>query len=190
MWVRLVDESIIWALGIFIVVPVIQFFLTPLFTLTGWYTYYSPMVVSFGSTSRLIDLHNGTSFDYLLEMRGVPKGSKWKRKMLAHYLNALLNIIEQVEQGHLPPSVEVRGSSYFLSKRSAERLGFTVTRTSFLERLNISLNYLDLIWTYSLSNGRLTFPNLKNISTVRITGEKLIKQKGRIAGYVRRIEQE
>ena len=135
----------------------------------------------------MIDLHNGTSFDYLLEMRGIPAGFRWKQEMLLHYLNALLKIIELVEQGHIPPSVVVRGSSYFLSERNANRLGFTVTSTTSLEKLNISLNYIDLTWTYSLSNGRLTFPNLNNISTARITGEDLVKQKGRIAGYVKRI---
>ncbi len=40
-WIVKVNESTIWALGIFVMVPVIQFFITPLFTLLGFYTYYS-----------------------------------------------------------------------------------------------------------------------------------------------------
>src|SRR6056297_63914 len=78
-WIQHVNESPIWAAGIFVMVPIIQFFSTPLFTLLGIYTYYSPMVVSLGSNDRVINLHNGTSFDYLLEMRRVKPGLPWKK---------------------------------------------------------------------------------------------------------------
>ena len=83
-WVRLVDDSAVWSLAIFLVVPAIQFLATPLFTVLGWYTYHSPMVVSFGGSKRVIDLHNGSSFDYLLEMRGVRPGAAWKQTMMRH----------------------------------------------------------------------------------------------------------
>ena len=144
-WIQHVNESPIWAAGIFVMVPIIQFFSTPLFTLLGIYTYYSPMVVSLGSNDRVIDLHNGTSFDYLLEMRRVKPGLPWKKRMLVHYLAALQKIIHMIETGKLPESVTIRGSSYFLSRSSAERLGFSLSSTSFPEKLNILLNYLDLL---------------------------------------------
>jgi len=158
-WIQHVNESPIWAAGIFVMVPIIQFFSTPLFTLLGIYTYYSPMVVSLGSNDRVINLHNGTSFDYLLEMRRVKPGLPWKKRMLVHYLAALQKIIHMIDTGKLPESVTIRGSSYFLSRSSAKRLGFSLSSTSFLEKLNILLNYVDLLWTYSLANGRLTYPN-------------------------------
>jgi hypothetical protein len=186
-WIQYVNESPIWAAGIFVMVPVIQFFSTPLFTLIGIYTYYSPMVVSLGSNDRVIDLHNGTSFDYLLEMRHVKPGLPWKKRMLGHYLAALQHIIDKIESGELPSSVTVQGSSYFLSRSSAERLGFSVSGTSVFVKFNILLNYLDLLWTYSLTNGRLTFPNMANIQTVSISGEGLVKQKQLISGLVERL---
>ena len=176
-WIQHVNESPIWAAGIFVMVPIIQFFSTPLFTLLGIYTYYSPMVVSLGSNDRVINLHNGTSFDYLLEMRRVKPGLPWKKRMLVHYLAALQKIIHMIETGKLPESVTIRGSSYFLSRSSAERLGFSLSSTSFPEKLNILLNYLDLLWTYSLTNGSLTYPNLRNIRTVSIAGKELLTKK-------------
>jgi len=144
-WIKTVSESKILMLSIFIMVPIIQFLITPLFTVLNFYTYYSPMVVSFGNNKRFIDLHNGTSFDYLMEMSHIKPGIKWKNKMLHHYLNALLKIIHQIESEDLPSNITIRGSSYFLSQRSAEKLGFKVSNASFLERLNITLNYIDLI---------------------------------------------
>lgn len=187
-WINTVSESKIWMLLIFIMVPIIQFLITPLFTLLNFYTYYSPMVVSFGNNNRFIDLHNGTSFDYLLEMSHIKPGVKWKNKMLCHYLNALLKIIHQIENEVLPSNITIRGSSYFLSKRNAENLGFKVNNASFLEKLNIALNYVDLIWMYSLTNGKLTFPNLTSIITVSTNGNELKKRKQKIIELTNRLE--
>jgi len=188
LWITTVSESKIWMLLIFIIVPIIQFLITPLFTLLNFYTYYSPMVVSFGNNKKFIDLHNGTSFDYLMDMSHLKPGIKWKNKMLYHYLSALLNIIHYIENEVLPNNITIRGSSYFLSQRSAEKLGFIVSNASFFEKLNIALNYVDLIWMYSLTNGKLTFPDLTNINTVRITGIELVKQKQKLLDLLNRLK--
>lgn len=187
IWIRMVSESKIWMLLIIIMVPVIQFLITPLFTLLNFYRYYSPMVVSFGNNKKVIDLHNGTSFDYLLEMSKIKAGIKWRNKMLFFYLNALLTIISQIEKGNLTNDTIIRGSSYFLSERSAKKFGFSVNKTSMIEQFNIALNYFDLIWMYSLTNGKLTFPNLTKITTVRITGAKLVQRKHKILGLANRL---
>lgn len=187
VWIKTMGESKIWILLIIIVVPVTQFLITPLFTLLNFYHYYSPMVVSFGNNKKVIDLHNGTSFDYLLEMSKIKAGIKWKNKMLCFYLNALLKIISQIENGDLTNSTIIRGSSYFLSERSAKRLGFSVDKTSTIEKFNITLNYFDLIWMYSLTNAKLTFPNLTKITTVRITGAELVQSKQKILDLAKRL---
>ncbi len=187
-WVALVSQNKEMMILIFIMVPLIQFLLTPLFTKLRLYTYYSPMVVSFGNTPNVIDLHNGTSFDYLMDMRGVKTGVPWKKKMLKHYLNVLLHIIEQIESGHLSQNTFIRGSSYFISKRSAQKLGFTIHKTSLAEKINIVLNYVDLIWMYSLSNGKLIFPNLHHIKTVRISGTLLVEKKNVILKVLRFVD--
>ena len=89
-WIVLVsNNSVFGILLIFIIVPLIQFLITPLFTLLKLYTYYSPMLVVFGSNNRVIDLHNGTSFDYLFEMRKIKPGIQWERQMLSYYLQGL-----------------------------------------------------------------------------------------------------
>ena len=186
-WIEIVSNAKIWMLLIFIMVPVIQFLITPICTLLNIYQYYSPMVLVVGNNKRILDLHNGTSFDYLLEMSKTKPGTKWKKKMLYFYLSALYKIIQQVEDNKIADSIVIRGSSYFLSKRSADKLVFTSNRTSFVEKLNIVLNYFDLVWMYSLSNGKLTFPNLANIHTVRITGAELLKKKEVIVNLLNRL---
>ena len=178
-WIQVVSSNKFLCLLIFGMVPIIQFLITPLLTCLKLYHYYSPMVVSFGN-NKVIDLHNGTSFDYLMDMRNVKPGIDWKRKMLIHYLKAFIAIINKMETGQMDKSITVRGSSYFISNRSAEKIGFTIHKAAFAEKINIVLNYFDLIWMYSLANGAIMLPNLKDIKTVKIDGESLIKKKGDI----------
>ena len=52
-------------LAFIIYVPISQFLFTPVYKLTGGYTYYSPMLLGYMANDKQIDLHSGTSFDHL-----------------------------------------------------------------------------------------------------------------------------
>ena len=108
--------------------------------------------------------------------------------MLYYYFDALLKIILQIESSNLSKTTVIRGSSYFLSEGNAKKFGFTVQATSTIEKLNIVLNYVDLIWMYSLSNGKLTFPDLTRIITIRTTGMELVKQKQKLLDILNRLK--
>jgi len=143
------------------------------------------MLLVFSANDKKYDIHNGTSFDYLMVMRKVKPGVDWRKKMLSYYIEGLLKIIDKIEKGELPGTVEVRGSSYFFSERTAKRMGFKLQKTGLFERVNLLLNVIDLVWTYSMTHGKLKFPNVLKVQTAIISGEDLVKTKKRLENLYR-----
>ncbi|TNF23821.1 MAG: hypothetical protein EP314_08740, partial [Bacteroidetes bacterium] len=103
---RTVQNPLNYLLIVFFV-PVAQFTLTPIFTLTGGYRYYSPLLLGYLPNDKLIDLHSGTSFDYLFVMAGTPAGVPFRRKVMKLQLEGLLNLAERIERGEIPETVSI-----------------------------------------------------------------------------------
>ncbi len=158
-------------------VPLSQFCVTPLFTLTGIYRYYSPMLLGYMPSGQRIELHSGSSFDYLFVMWGLKPGIAIRNTLLCLYIEGLLTLIDQIERKEIPDTVLIAGNTYFFNSRTARKLGFTVSRASWFHTLNILVNFIDIIWMYSLSRGKLSVPGLLNVEQLTITGSKLMSNK-------------
>ncbi len=165
---------------ILIVPSSIQFFGAPIAKLSGLHKYLSPMLLVNSANDKKYEIHNGTTFDYLMVMNNVKSGPEFSKKMLVYYLEGLLKIIEKIETNELSENVLIQGSSYFFNERTAKKLGFKLSKTNVAIKINMLVNYLDLIWMYSLSQGRLTFPNLINMQTVSVKGKYLVMNKTKL----------
>ena len=190
-WIELMQRSFFAILFIFIITPIGQFLMSPFMKLTGVYKYLSPMLLIYAPSKKKYDLHNGTSFDYLFSFRRNRRGVNWQSTLLIYYIEGLLEIIREIENSEVPESIEIRGSSYFFSGRTAQRLGFKTKETGIFEKLNFIINYLDLVWMYSLSKGKLHFPGLKDVKTATTTGKKLKEKKDnllRLKTYLKKQE--
>ena len=158
-------------------VPISQFLYTPSFKLTGGYTYYSPMLLGYMVNEQQIDLHSGTSFDYLFVFRNQRAGVSLRNKLLVYHCEGLLNIISQIENKRIPESVQIVGTSYFFNERTLQKLGFQIEKASLFYRANLFINFIDLFWMYSLSRGKVSFPALWDAKKAAIKGDKLVAQK-------------
>ena len=76
-------------------VPISQFLFTPIYKLTGGYTYYSPMLLGYMANDKQIDLHSGTSFDHLFVLRKYKSGTKLRNRIMMYHIEGLLNLITQ-----------------------------------------------------------------------------------------------
>lgn len=161
-------------------IPLAQFTFTPFFKLIGVYRYYSPMLLGYMANDKQIDLHSGTTFDYLWVMRKVKPGIEMRNRILMYQLDGLLNIIQQIESNKIPQTVNIIGTSYFFSDRTLKKLGFEIVKPSLFYRLNILVNFIDLTYLYSLSKGRFTIPNLLSVKKASLSGDKLAENKKNI----------
>ncbi len=184
----LLEFSPLFILLFNITIPLVVFFFTPLFRLAGIYDYLSPMLLAIPKGKKRYDIHNGTSFDYLLNMRGVKIGREWQNRLLYFYMEGFLEIIRRVEEGEIPEDIVIKGSSYFFSDNSAKRLGFSLEKASGFVTYNIITDYLDLTWMYSCAKGKLSFPSIKNVKAAVTTGKELSLHKVQILILQKRLQ--
>lgn len=179
-WLNLCKINILFYFLIFVFVPISQFLATPFLSLIGVYHYLSPMLMVFMPSQKKYDIHNGTSFDYLFLMTNTKAGTEWRNKILQYFLKGLMVIIERIESGKLSEDIVIRGSSYFFSERTAKRLGFEIQRAGIFEKINIIINFLDLMWMYSIAFGKLKIPNVFRMKSAKIKGKELLLKKAEI----------
>jgi hypothetical protein len=173
------DQPLFYAAFI-LYVPISQFLYTPIFKLTGGYTYYSPMLLGYMANEKQIDLHSGTSFDHLFVLRKSKPGIELRNWLLAYHLEGLLNLISLIENKQIPESVTIVGTSYFFNDRTLQKLGFQIEKASTFYRANLFINFIDLFWMYSLSRGKVSMPALWDAKKASIQGGALVAQKGKL----------
>ena len=161
----------------FFYIPIGQFSFAPFFTLVGVYRYYSPMLLGYMPSNTQIDLHSGGSFDYLFVMRKYKSGIEMRNRLLLFQLEGLKNIIQLIEDKAVPESVTIVGTSYFFSDRTVQKIGFELIEPSLFYRINLFANILDLVWMYSLAQGKWAIPKVWQAKKVQITGQKLVEHK-------------
>lgn len=130
-----------------------------------------------------IDLLRG-SFDYLFVMRNFKIGIESRNRILIYHLEGLLNIIMQIENGSIPESVNIVGTSYFFNKRTLYKLGFKQKSPSWFYRINLLVNFIDLIWIYSISKGHFSIPKIWIVRKASIEGMELVKKKIFLKNYI------
>jgi len=169
-------------------VPVSQFLFTPIYRLTGGYTYYSPMLLGYMANDKQIDLHSGTSFDHLFVLRKFKSGIPLRNRIMMYHLEGLLNIIALIENKRIPASVNIIGTSYFFKERTLNNLGFQIEEATLFYRLNLFINFIDLFWMYSLSKGKIAIPTVWDAKKATIIGETLMTQKIKLEGLYQKLK--
>jgi hypothetical protein len=166
-----------------------HFSIAPLLRLSGLLNYHSPFMLTVKFGDNKWEIHNGTTFDYLLNMRWTYKGEKAKQMILQDYLLGLLNIIEEIKRSENPKAIEIMGTSYFIGKNTISRIGFSEVKVSPIKRILFFIDYVNLLIFYSFSKGKISFPNVLKLRKVKIRGDQLIKAEKLINSYKIRFDQ-
>jgi len=169
-----------YPLGIFtfwIVLSIIApFFDTPSLKKSGHLIYHSSLFLSEKPKNSLITIHGGTLFDYTFVLDKEMNGSYRTKYILQQYLEGLLDLISRYEIDK-SSNYTVRGTSYIVNERTADRMGFKTVKTNFIQSLILTFNYPNLIASFSLAKGKLSFPNLNATKTYEAKLDQLIDRK-------------
>lgn len=160
--------------------------MAPLYTLAGRFRYYSPMLLATRRPGGGLDLHGGTLFDYVTQLRWRDRGPRAARIVSSEMLRGLLAVCAEVERGELAPDAPVTATSYFFSNRSLARLGFTVHDPPAAVRFNLQLAIVGIALRLSFTRGRIAFPDLRRIRQARTTAGALQARALEIQGLLER----
>jgi len=160
-----------------VLAPLLNLVTVPFFKLIGIYKYLNPYVLSTVQSNKKYDLHNIFSFDYLVNFKWADRGKVVQKTLLGHYCKALLTIIERIENKELSDQVQIVGHSYFFNTKTAEKLGFTVSKASIFWIINSALQFIELSYLYSFSQGRWAFPKFWKVKKAEIIGSDLVLKK-------------
>ena len=169
-----------------IIAPFFNFVSVPFFRLIGYYKYLNPYVLSTVQTDKQYDLHNIFTFDYFVNFKWSDRGLFVQKTLLNSYFKALITIIERIETKQLSPEVKIVGHSYFFNDRTAEKLGFKVSKASIFWTINSILQFIELTYLYSFSKGKIEIPKFWKVKKAEITGSELVTKKMILEELVRK----
>lgn len=124
--------------------------------------YYSPLFLAEKPKNNLTKIHGGTLFDYYFVIDRSLNGKQRTDFIIQQYLSGLLAFIEKHKTNK---QMKVRGTSYIINKRTAEKIGFKVIETNMLQKIILIYNYFNVMVSNSIAKNKLAFPKLSNTKT-------------------------
>jgi hypothetical protein len=150
------------------------FFDMPFLKKSGRMVYYSPLFITEKPKNGLLKIHGGTLSDYFFVIDKKMNGKQRTNFIIQQYLNGLLFLIEECKNNK---RMKIRGTSYIINKKTAERFGFKVIDTDVLQKFILSFNYFNILISNSIAKNRLSFPNLNKTITFEAEIGQLIERK-------------
>ena len=140
----------------------------------GGVIYYSPLFISEKPKNGLIKIHGGTLFDYYFVIDKKMNGKQRTNFIIQQYLDGLLHLIEKYENDK---KIKIRGTSYIINKRTAEKIGFEIVETDILQKIILIYNYLNILISNSIAKNKLSFPKLNKTKTFDADLSQLLERK-------------
>lgn len=164
---------ILFCIGLSIIAP---FFDTPSLKKSGKLTYHSLLFLSEIPKNGILKIHGGTLFDYVFVIEKKMNGKQRTNFIIQQYLQGLLNLIEE-NKNSSDDNLIIRGTSYMINDKTAQRIGFRVIDTDFIQKLILIYNYSNILISFSIAKGKLSFPNLKETKTFETTLRDLVHRE-------------
>jgi len=150
------------------------FFDVPSGIKNGNLIYYSSLFLSEKEKKGHVQIHGRTLFDYVFVLNKKLNAKQQTNFVLQKYLEGLLNLIDQHKN---TPELVLKGTSFIINKRTANKLGFKIVRTNPLQYAILIFNYFNLLVSNSLVKNKITFPKISKTKTFKSKIGPLLKHK-------------
>ena len=150
------------------------FFDMPSLKKSGRIIYYSPLFIAEKPKNGVIKIHGGTLFDYYFVIDNKMNGKQRTNFIIQQYLDGLLHLIEKYENNK---KIKIKGTSYIINKRTAEKIGFQIVETEILQKIILIYNYFNILISNSIAKNKLSFPNINKIKTFETDMNQLLGRK-------------
>ena len=140
------------------------FFDVPALNKKGKLIYYSSLFIAEKENNGVIIIHGGTLFDYVFVINSELSGKQRSKIILQKYLEGILNLINECEKNN-NTSVKVKGTSYILNERTANKIGLKFIKIDLLQKLILTFNYVNILISNSIAKRKISFPKINNIKT-------------------------
>jgi hypothetical protein len=152
------------------------FFDIPELKKSGKLIYYSSLFIAEKEKNGVIIIHGGSLFDYSFVIDKKLNGKQRTNFILQQYLEGLLNLIAIQENNH-NTYVKIKGTTYFLNKRTADKIGLKIIKTDYIQKLILTYNYINVLICNSIAKNKLSFPRMNKIKTFESGINDLIERK-------------
>jgi hypothetical protein len=143
-----------WTLGlVFLVVPLAELALAPVWRVAGVYRYHAPLLFSV-RRGPVLELHAGSSYDYLLRFRWHDRGPRARRIVLRDLLSGLLAVAAETESGSIPGDTRIIVDSHVIGERTARAFGFETAPARWSDRVHLVLDIVAISVMHGFVRGR------------------------------------
>ena len=98
-----------------------------------------------------------------------------------------MTIIKEVEAGAIPTSANIVGTSYFCNARTLNKFGSEMQKPSLFYRINLFVNFIDLVWMYSIARGHFAILTIWIANKASVQAGNLVDKKEIIAALHRKL---
>lgn len=178
LFVSIAIASGVYSIGVVTFVLILSviapFYDVPSLQKSGKMIYYSSLFIAEQPKNGCIKVHGGTLFDYYFVIDRKMNGKQRTNFIIQQYLQGLVALIEKYESDK---QMKIRGTSYIINDRTAEKMGFKIVKTDSIEKVILIYNYFNILISNSFAKNRLSFPKLSRTKTFEADISQLLARK-------------
>lgn len=170
---------------LFLLKPVFNFLLTPLFRDIGLIRYCSKNLFVTKNWRGVYEIHFLNIYEAAKIFTRKRNKRDSRKELITDFITGIINLPEADNwQEFKSHTVKYTGSFLFLSEKTLSRFQFSVYKPGLVKRLLFIADYVNLLLLGSISQNRVIFPKLRNLKIVSFDSAELNRKRPMLQVYI------